>query len=501
MNISNMITSSIRFFFTYIQFKKFLKRNQITKQKTSNTDELICVVIQPWMGTAVPWYGYTLALSLIEHNKSICILIDDLMFSKNELFVYIQIFFIKRITNRLQGIDIILMSNFNSNNTKIDYSIVNKIVNLNSIHYTKGETNTNARDAYKKIILPQYENIYRHYHNFFSNKAIKKIIIPGGFYSSSYIAVTLSKSRDIQVITYDADENYLLFSINGIAAHLSDFYITFNAILNSSDDKLFAIQKGAEKINERRNNKDLMYQVFNQNVIFDLESIGDGYCLMLLNSVWDATTLDMHIVYKNMIDWIIESIKWILNNTNKTIVIRQHPAERHKLAKGNDNYQQLLYDEFGFEPRIVLIIPEDDINTYTLIEKSSFILGFCSTSIVESIALGKPAIIVSNTYYSNCGIVYSAQNKNEYYSLLQQASNHELKVTQEMIERACISNYITQSCNWYKTEFTPHPNNFNNWSQKKMDEFTKNYLPLKAIIDNIPVSYLKHKENLNVQKI
>jgi capsule polysaccharide modification protein KpsS len=333
------------------------------------------------------------------------------------------------------------------------------------------------------------------YNSFISQIKFDKILIPGGFYGSSYIGVTISKSRSIQVITYDADENYMLFSIDGIAAHLSDFSISFNNIFAKDEDRIFAMEKGMNKILERMQNKDEMYKLFNKNVICNIELLNDGYYLMLLNSVWDATTLGMHTVYDRMVDWIIDTIRWILEHTNKTIVIRQHPAERNKLAKSNDDYEQIIQNIFGNEVRIVLVAPEDDVNTYALIKKSSTVVGFCSTSVVESVALGKPAIIVSSTYYANLGIVYNANSKEEYYSYLYKSSKNELEVTQEMKDRACVCNYITQSCNWYKTEFTPNRNNFLKWSKRSLEELEKDYLPLQAILENNPVSLLKHKEN------
>ena len=132
-----------------------------------------------------------------------------------------------------------------------------------------------------------------------------------------------------------------------------------------------------------------------------------------------------------------------------------------------------------------------------MIEKSLCVLGFSSTIVVESVALGKPAIIVSSAYYSEFDIVYSATDKKEYYMYLKQALEHNLVITPEMRDRAYICNYITQSCNYYLTKFTPIRNNYIKWSKLTIDELEKDYLPLKAILKNKPISLLQHERTLN----
>ena len=216
---------------------------------------------------------------------------------------------------------------------------------------------------------------------------------------------------------------------------------------------------------------------------------------MLLNSVWDSATLGLHTVYKSMNEWMLDSIEWVLKNTEKKIIIRQHPAERVKNLNNTDLYKEQIEKRFGINKRVIFIEAKKDINTYNLIENALCVLGFSSTIIVESVALGKASIIVSRTYYADFGIVYNAKDKREYYMYLTKASISDLLITQEMKDRACISNYITQSCNWYKTEFTPVRNNFLKWSKLNIQDLENDYLPLQAILNNRPLSIIQHENN------
>ena len=286
-------------------------------------------------------------------------------------------------------------------------------------------------------------------------------------------------------------------SIFGIAAHAKDIPHSFERVINNYEEKKFAIIKGLEQLEKRRRGDDIWSHFMGAS---NTKDFGNDYYLMLLNSVWDTAALGLHTVYDSMVDWMFDSIEWVLNNTDKTIVIRQHPAERAKNIDSTDSYKEIIKDRLGGNKRIIFIEAKDDINTYDLIENSLCVLGFSSTSIVESVMLNKPAIIVSNTYYSDLGIVYKASDKEEYYMNLLKSSKNQLKITQEMNDRACISNYITQSCNFYKTDFTPVRKNFLSWSNRTLEELEKDYLPLKAILKNTPLSILQHERIFNDNK-
>ena len=100
--------------------------------------------------------------------------------------------------------------------------------------------------------------------------------------------------------------------------------------------------------------------------------------------------MGIHTVYESMLDWILDSIDWVLNNTDKTILIRQHPAERGKQIDNTDTYKEKIESKFGINKRIIFIEARQDVNSYDLIENALCVLGFSSTIIVESVMHGKP---------------------------------------------------------------------------------------------------------------
>tara|TARA_Y200000002_G_C22640899_1_gene646909 strand:- start:27 stop:1580 length:1554 start_codon:yes stop_codon:yes gene_type:complete len=488
-SIITRIKKSIEFFYDYLKFKKFLKNQKIDKQIEILDHEKICITVIPWLGSAVPWYSVTIALMLYKRGKSICILFDDMPFGDDKLYHRLQSKLIFNILIKLP-IKLIKLSDYQS--LKLSSREVDRLVKLNSLHATHGENNLVARRSYEKIIKDQLSLIYSKIAALYEEEKFPQIFLPGGIWGSSCIFPLFAKKNNTQITTYDAGESRLVLSVFGVAAQLQDIPYSFNKILKNPKEKKFAIEKGFTQLEKRRTGND-MISYFQDAT--NTSQFGNDYYLMLLNSVWDSATLGLHTVYKSMNEWMLDSIEWVLKNTEKKIIIRQHPAERVKDLNNTDLYKEQIEKRFGINKRVIFIEAKKDINTYNLIENALCVLGFSSTIIVESVALGKASIIVSRTYYADFGIVYNAKDKREYYMYLTKASISDLLITQEMKDRACISNYITQSCNWYKTEFTPVRNNFLKWSKLNLQDLENDYLPLQAILNNRPLSIIQHEHN------
>ncbi len=475
------------FILDYLKFKKFIKKQKLNKRLKKLDNKTICVTVIPWLGTAIPWYAITIALMLNQKSKNIFILFVDMPFGDDELFHKIQSKLIYRILKQLP-IKLVKLSNYNDSGS--DSNGIRHLSKLNSLHYVHGETNTELRQSYERIVEKQLTPVYSKIASLYEEESFDQIILPGGIWGPSSVISLLAERNNTQLTTYDSEENEFLMSIFGIAAQLNDIPHFFEKLLNNPKEKSFAIQKGVEQLHNRRVGNDLGSHFLEAT---NTEEYGDDYYLMLLNSVWDSAALGLHTVYDSMIDWILDSIEWVLKNTEKPILIRQHPAERNKYINNTDMYAEKIKDRFGNNKRIKFIAAKDTANTYDLIENATCVLGFSTTIIVESVMLGKPAIIVSSTYFANFGIVYNANNKKEYYMYLLKSARNELKITQEMKDRACISNYITQTCNYYNTEFTPLRNNYLRWSRLTLEELENDYLPLQAILKNTPLSTLQHE--------
>lgn len=488
----NRIRKSSLFLLDYIKFNSFLRR-QVGLDVVTTNKHTICVVVQPWLGTSVPWFAITMGLLLKVKGKKVLILVDDVNFGDDKLFHKFQSYLIVRTVSTLKNIEYKLLSMYKSINID-DEGLIDRLSQLNSIHHTKGETDLQKRKEYESIVSVQLREVYCKYHSFFLSESMSRIIVPGGLWGGSGVVGSLATVSKVRFSTYDSGEGLLLFSLYGVAAQLKDIPYSFEKILTSKQNVQYAIQEGKRQLEKRRSGLD-MYTHFDDAVSDRV--LPENYYLMLLNSVWDSAALGLHSTYDSMIDWILDSVTWVLENSEKTIIIRQHPAERASFINNTDSYGRRIQKEFGGNNRVVFIAAMEEVNTYNLIDKACCILGFSSTSIVESVALGKPAIIVSNVYYSDFGVVYKAESKRQYHEYLLSADNGDLKATQDMSDRAYVSNYLSQNCNWIQTIFTPNNNDFSKWVTRDVDELIMNNLPLESLLEDMPVSLIKHRRNMS----
>lgn len=481
------------FYQDFLSYKKYLSKLYPCDLSLSNSKNKIHIVISPWMGTAVPWYSITIGLLLTKKRMKVRFILDDLPFGQSPSFFDFQKRLISMILHRVNkksGIDWSNLSSYASSNITSNTNAVCKIAKLNSIHFTKGELNIEQRVTYEEKILPQLIEAQKFYKAYIDAELPEKFILPGGIWGNSGILMQLCQEHTIQAATYDSGNELVLFSHNGVASQLKDIPSVFHRIWLIQEERDFAYYSGKDFLMKRMKGLDDAFSFFNEKSLTIAET---DFYLIVLNSVWDSATLGLHTVYQSYFEWVISSVNWIIENTNSNIVIRKHPAERLASLDNTDNYRDRIKDIYKDNFRVILIDSSQDISSYQLIKRAKCVLGFSSTVIVEAVALGVPSIITSSTYYSDLGITYTANSEVQYYDYLMAADNKKLHVSEEMKQRAYVINHITQRCNWIKTQFTPQPQNFQNWVSYKSIETLESDLVIQAIVENEPTSYLKHK--------
>jgi hypothetical protein len=135
------------------------------------------------------------------------------------------------------------------------------------------------------------------------------------------------------------------------------------------------------------------------------------------NLIWDAANVSRDIAFNSPIHCIQETINFFKKDPKVHIVIRSHPAE--KVHGTKERYGNLVRDLFKELPENVTIIePEDNINSFSVLEISDIGVVHTSTVGLEMAIEGKPVILISDTHYRNKGFTYDAQNKNHYFELL-----------------------------------------------------------------------------------
>ncbi|MFG6415758.1 hypothetical protein ACG02S_17835 [Roseateles sp. DC23W] len=434
--------------------------------RSGSEQRTIALVVTVWLTTWVPWYAVLMGLLLSVRGNRVVYIHDDLPFSDAPWVASIVRHFIRRVMRRLAArYQVINLSDFLRDGTALsDEALVRiaRLAELNAVHKLRGETLAAGRSAYETLVRKQLRRALPAIERVVSEHDFDAIVMPGGVYGTSGLWIAAGEARGVRVSTYDAGAGLVLLAARGIAAQLQDIPAAFARVKQdaaSPAQEAVMLNLGRAEIEKRHNGR----SAFNYQQASGIADPLDPYkgaILIALNSSWDQAALGLHVVFKDSTEWIVESVRWILEHTDAKVVVRQHPAERFDLARTSDDYGALLRKAVGDHERLFFISAANPLNSYDLLSVSSAVLAYTSTFGVEASALGKPTITASRSYYADLGFVWSAKSRERYFELLGQAAHGQLTVTPAMSRDALLCYYTTQVCNWNFTHFNPVSDDF-----------------------------------------
>ena len=379
-------------------------------------------------------------------------------------------------------------------NIQIDKELINKYAYFNTLHDIKTEQFT-KNHPYYKLINNQLNLSSSKLSSIFKKYSLEYVFVPGGLCYLTGVVYELAKQNNTRVCSYDSGmKGAFLLATEGVAAHLEDIPRAVETIINDKSINLDDIKKDVENlINDRFQGKD----IFKSQIGESDETIDYANSILLpLNVNWDSAALNKHVIFKDTIEWIIETTKWVLENTSKRIIIRQHPVERFNYGKGLDDYKLILEKEFGTNSRIIFIESVDKANTYDILKQTDLVITHTSTVATEAAIYGKNVITVSNVYYAQIGYVETPTNKEDYFTKISELIKNKLNIDENNRLKAIISYYVSQELNWCFPEFLPSTN-VNLWLKSSLDEVL-NMLDTKEILEvidsDIPLPIVKWKK-------
>jgi hypothetical protein len=135
------------------------------------------------------------------------------------------------------------------------------------------------------------------------------------------------------------------------------------------------------------------------------------------NLIWDAANVSRDIAFSSPLECIKAIVAQYQNTDDTHIVVRSHPAE--KVLGTKERYGKLVRESFKELPANVTIIePEDNINSFTVLELSDVGIVHTSTVGLEMAIEGKPVILISDTHYRGKGFTHDVSSSEDFFTKL-----------------------------------------------------------------------------------
>jgi hypothetical protein len=278
--------------------------------------------------------------------------------------------------------------------------------------------------------------------NIFSLKKYEIVILHHGIYVPQGIIAQVAKKYNVKVVTYTVAYKKKAF----IFSHDESYEKT---MMNEPVDlwKNINFNKKIEKriidylISRRHGLNDWTY--YFKNPDFNIKQalvkygvdINRPIITIVPNIIWDAQLIYPNNIFKNMMEWLFETLSFF-ENTNLQLIIRSHPGEINSERITKQQVKKEILKKYKKLPNnFYLIGPEDSLSTYGLADYSNAVIIYATKLGMEFAPFGTNIICGGESYVKNKGFTFDPKNKEEYFTLLRSLPFKE-KLSKEKIELA-----------------------------------------------------------------
>ncbi|WP_167956013.1 capsular polysaccharide export protein, LipB/KpsS family [Anaerosporobacter faecicola] len=415
--------------------KEEIKNSIIERTKRVDKNQEIGIVIVPAFPTSYCYYSITIMLILLSKGYKATLIIDDLVGTEDYTLyegaskMYNSI--TKEVLDYLFSIVKIPVLYISDAGKVKDINEEEKI-KIESIANTSAQWLLSVKSfkirekgvdevalAFKKILI---ENM-KYVKSFFEKYKFDTINIYTGIYNNMGLYSIVSEEKNIRMSSYDSNgrkNGKIFFCKKGIFGQLPEMYDILTNKEKMIDKKLYneLCKYGKKRIEQSQNSTMEAGSMFYQSTKDDNfnEKID---ILMPMNIEWDSSACSVCSVFKSMENWLIETLQFILSNTNETIMVREHPRKAQLDKMYNFiNIKEILETKFENNPRIIFIKAEDKINTYKQIKNCKIVLPYTSTVGLEAAIMNKKVVLATEVYYRGIKGIKYTDSKEEYFNTI-----------------------------------------------------------------------------------
>ena len=147
--------------------------------------------------------------------------------------------------------------------------------------------------------------------------------------------------------------------------------------------------------------------------------------LALFTSSTDETAGDQELQgpFESQSAWVEEVVQWVGGRSDVELVVRVHPhlAGKTGLTKAVDEYNYYYKMKSSAPANVHVVMPDDSLNSYALMDKADICLSFGSSVGIEMAMQGKPVVLASRAIYEDCSHILTVRSKQSLPDLLEKS--------------------------------------------------------------------------------
>jgi hypothetical protein len=149
--------------------------------------------------------------------------------------------------------------------------------------------------------------------------------------------------------------------------------------------------------------------------------------LLCTNVVGDSLALNRQVFTQGMSDWLEVTVKHFAERPQAQLVVRVHPGEL--LGAGHPSVDIVRQALPQLPEHVIVVPPEDNINTYDLFELTRFGLTYTTTVGMEMAMFGVPVIVSGATHYRHKGFTVDPDTLDGYLAAIDNWLDHPEQCT------------------------------------------------------------------------
>lgn len=324
---------------------------------------------------------------------------------------------------------------------------------------------------------------------FFQSHKLDTINVYTGIHRHRCVYDYIGHKYGMRVSTYDGEASgSTLYETDGVSGHSGDIPKVIEGSYFSEKEREKLLKLSEDNFKKRRYGtiEDGGY-CFQTVKASRIEKKAD--VVIPLNISWDSAALGLDNIFENEIDWLKQTLQFIMENTDAVVMIREHPAQRLSTEFLYVNLEEELDILSEYPERILLMKADAEINTYQYMDACKVVLPYSSTAGLEAAMMGKPVIVHTNVYYKD--YVYKAYDRDDYFMKIKEWLEQEAQ-TPDYDDRIWLV-YIYQMHHGIRTHFNECVDGWMRLSLQQLNEMQGVNEIIHIIAEGIPAIYFHIK--------